>query len=257
MKGVVPRKALGQHFLHQRGVVERIIERFDPLREDVVVEIGPGLGALTFELIPKVGQLHAVELDRELAGRLERDTAAHEHVRIHQADALKIDICALCPGQKVRLIGNLPYNVSTPLLFHLLRSLGCIRDMWFMLQKEVGERIIAVPGTKRYGRLSVMIQQCCRVELVLRVGSGAFRPPPKVDSAMLRLVPLDPPPHAVEDPGAFERIVRAAFSQRRKTLRNALMPLIEEARMSEAGIDPTLRAGELEVGEYVKLSKLL
>lgn len=254
---LVARKSLGQHFLHQRSVVQSIIRRFDPRADDIVVEIGPGLGALTFDLIPSVGQLHAVELDRRLAQNLETETAVHEHVRVHHTDALQVDICALCPGDTVRLIGNLPYNVSTPLLFHLLHYRTCIRDMWFMLQKEVGERIVSVPGTKRYGRLSVMIQQYCRVEIVQRVGSGAFSPPPKVDSVVVRMTPYDTPPHDVVDQDAFERVVRTAFSQRRKTLRNALMALISEQRMTNAGIDHSLRPEQLHVGDFAKLSRLL
>jgi 16S rRNA (adenine1518-N6/adenine1519-N6)-dimethyltransferase len=253
----VARKSLGQHFLHEKNVVENIIREFDPRSSDIVVEIGPGLGALTFDLIPKVGQLHAVELDRGLVQRLEIETTAHEHVHVHHADALKVDFCALCPGEAIRLIGNLPYNISTPLLFHLLQYRNCIRDMWFMLQKEVGERIVAVPGTKRYGRLSVMIQQCCRVELIQRIGSGAFSPPPKVESAVVRLTPYETSPYPVDDYGAFERVVRAAFSQRRKTLRNALMTLISEQRIAETGIDSTLRAEQLSVNDYVELSRLL
>lgn len=253
----VARKSLGQHFLHQKSVIHSILRKFDPRADDIVVEIGPGPGALTFDLIPRVGQLHAIELDRRLAQNLEIETAVHEHVHVHQADALQIDICALHPGETVRLIGNLPYNISTPLLFHLLRYRACIRDMWFMLQKEVGERIVSAPGTKRYGRLSVMIQQCCRVEIVQRVGSGAFSPPPKVDSVVVMLVPYDTPPHEVEDQDAFERVVRTAFSQRRKTLRNALMALISEQRMSDAGIDPSLRAEQLHVGDFARLSRLL
>lgn len=253
----VARKSLGQHFLHQKSVVQSIIRKFDPRADDIVVEIGPGPGALTFDLIPRVGQLHAIELDRRLAQKLENDTAVYEHVHVHHANALQVDIDALCPGESVRLIGNLPYNISTPLLFHLLRYRACIRNMWFMLQKEVGERIVAEPGTKRFGRLSVMIQQCCRVEIVQHVGSGAFSPPPKVDSVVVMLTPYDTPPHDIEDYDAFERVVRAAFSQRRKTLRNALMALVDEQRMTAAGIDPSQRAEQLQVGDFARLSRLL
>jgi len=257
MNAPLARKSLGQHFLHQKNVIRSIISQFAPDADDRVIEIGPGLGALTFELIPRVGQLHAIELDRVLAQRLQSETASFGHVHIHHADALEVDVCALCPGEELRLIGNLPYNISTPLLFHLLGCRTCVRDMWFMLQKEVGERMVAEPGTKRYGRLSVMIQQCCSVELVQRVASGAFTPPPKVESVVVRLVPYDEPPHGVEDYHAFDSVVRAAFSQRRKTLRNALMRLIDADLMRNAGVDPSLRAEQLSIGDYVKLGKLL
>ena len=252
-----PRKSLGQHFLHQRGVTEQIIRSFNPQHGDCVIEIGPGLGALTYELIPNVGQLHVVELDSELAGRMKNDTRGHANVHVHHADALKTDYCGLCPGENIRLIGNLPYNISTPLLFHLLGQRSCIRDMWFMLQKEVGERILAEPGSRRYGRLSVMVQQSCKVQLVLRVASGAFTPPPKVESVVLYLAPYDEPPHVVDDFKALETVVRVAFSQRRKTLRNALMPLIDATRMEELGIDPRLRPEQLHISDYAKLSQLL
>ncbi len=255
--GHVSRKSLGQHFLHQRGVIEQIIRSFNPHTGDSVVEIGPGLGALTYDLIPRVGQLHLVELDNELAGRMKYDTRDHANIHVHHADALKTDYCGLCPGENIRLIGNLPYNISTALIFHLLGQRACIRDMWFMLQKEVGERILAGPGSRRYGRLSVMVQQCCKVQLVLRVASGAFTPPPKVGSVVLSLVPYDDPPHAVDDFKAFETVVRVAFSQRRKTLRNALMPLIDETWMKKLGIDPRLRPEQLHISDYTKLSRLL
>ena len=257
MNAPVARKSLGQHFLHQKNVIRRIISQFAPGEGDRVVEIGPGLGALTFELIPRVGQLHAIELDRVLARKLENETAGFGHVHILHANALDVDVCTLCPGQNLRLIGNLPYNISTPLLFHVLGSRACIRDMWFMLQKEVGERIVAGPGSKRYGRLSVMIQQSCSAELVLHVASGAFSPPPRVESVVVRLVPHDQPPHDIADYRAFDCVVRAAFSQRRKTLRNALRHLIDADLMRTAGIDPSLRAEQLSIGDYVKLGKLL
>lgn len=251
------RKSLGQHFLHQRSVIESIIRQFAPDAQDRVVEVGPGVGALTFDLIPRVAELHALELDRALAARLAVETADHLHVQIHHADALEVDVCAICPGARIRLIGNLPYNISTPLLFHFLDCRACIRDMWFMLQKEVGDRIVAGPGTKRYGRLSVMVQQSCKVEVVQRVARGAFSPPPKVESVVVRFEPYRSPPHEVDDYDAFRSVVRAAFAQRRKTLRNALRHLIDADRMNSANIDPSLRAEQLDVGDYVRLSRLL
>lgn len=253
----LPRKSLGQHFLHQKRVVDEIIRRFNPSPGDNVIEVGPGLGALTYDLIPRVGQLHVVELDRDLAERMEKNTRGHVNVHVHHADALKMDVSDLCAGENVRLIGNLPYNISTPLVFHLLRQRECIQDMWFMLQKEVGERILAIPGSRQYGRLSVMIQQCCSVQRVLQVASGAFSPPPKVESMVLCLIPYVDPPHAVDRYEAFETLVRVAFSQRRKTLRNALSPLIGQAGIEQLGIDPGLRPEQLQISDYARLSRLL
>jgi len=245
-------KSLGQHFLHQRGVIDAIIRRFHPRQEDVVLEIGPGRGALTELIAPRVAALHAVELDRELASRLSGRIDQMPNLVVHQGDALRFGICGI--GTRIRVIGNLPYNISTPLLFRLLDAGPCIQDMHLMLQREVVDRILAAPGSKTYGRLSVMVQQRCRGELVLRVAPGAFSPPPAVQSAVVALVPETPPPHPVEDPDRFAAIVKQAFGQRRKTLRNALKGLVSEEEMERSGIAPDSRAEQLSVGQFTALA---
>lgn len=257
MIGHRPRKALGQHFLQQRNVIEQIVQSFKPQSNDTVVEIGPGLGALTHELLPLVQQLHVVELDQELACLLEQETETFANLHVHNLDALKTDFCSLGCGQDIRLIGNLPYNIATPLLFHVLAQRSCITDMCFMLQKEVGERLQASPGSKQYGRLTVMMQQSCEAQLIMHVDRSAFKPRPKVDSVVLYLIPYRNPPHPVHSPEAFEKVVRVAFSQRRKTLRNALKSLIQEKQIVKLGIDPKLRPEQLDIGAYTKLSELL
>lgn len=253
----IPRKALGQHFLHEKSVIDLILRHFNAQPEDTVVEIGPGHGALTFDLLPQVHQLHVVELDRHLARALERKGRHQAGFFVHHADALDTNFCELTPVRHVRVIGNLPYNISTPLLFHLIRQRSCIRDICCMLQKEVAERILARPGTKQYGRLSVMIQQSCAVDMVSHVKSRAFTPAPKVDSVVLHLLPYTDPPYPVANPASFEQIVRVAFSQRRKTLRNALKTLLDQQQIENLGIDPRSRPEQLEISEFVKLSGLL
>ena len=245
------RKRFGQHFLHDRHAVRALIDAFAPRRSDAVVEIGPGHGALTFDLLDQVDQLHAIEVDRDLAAALEQ-RANNPALVIHRRDVLEVDFCTLGPAP-LRLIGNLPYNISTPLLFHLLDQLGCIADMLFMFQKEVVDRLAAQPGTRRYGRLSVMVQQACRVECVMGLGPGAFTPPPKVDSAVARLTPRGDASQP-QDLERFREVVKAAFGQRRKTLRNALAALISAQQFERAGIDPQLRAEALSPEDYVRLS---
>jgi 16S rRNA (adenine1518-N6/adenine1519-N6)-dimethyltransferase len=249
-----PKKRFGQHFLHDRNVVGRIVATLAPQAGDHVVEIGPGTGALTRELLARITHLDAVELDRDLLARLDAEFP-RERLTLHQGDALKFDFCQLTPGSgKLRLIGNLPYNISTPLLFHLLDQAACIKDMLFMLQKEVVERLRAVPGGKDYGRLSVMIQYRCAVEKLFDVAPGAFTPPPKVDSAVVRLVPHAKPPVAVDDPARFVLLVRAAFANRRKTLRNNMKGLLSAEDMLALGIDPVRRAETLSLAEFASLS---
>ena len=229
-----PRKRFGQHFLHDPRVLAHLVEEIDPRKDDFIVEIGPGEGALTDRLLDKVGRLEAIEIDRDLAGKLK--------IKVHQADALEFDYSVFPKG--VRLVGNLPYNISTPLLFHLARYAERVRDMHFMLQLEVVERMVAKPSTAEYGRLSVALQARFRMKKLFNVGSGAFRPPPKVDSAVVRLEPLPEILHVDED------LLRRAFSARRKTLRNAL-PGIDFAAL---GIDPTLRPENLSPADYARLS---
>jgi 16S rRNA (adenine1518-N6/adenine1519-N6)-dimethyltransferase len=230
-----PRKRFGQHFLHDPRVLAHIVDELSPSKTDHVVEIGPGEGALTHRLIDRVGKLEVIEIDRDLAARL-------EGVKVHQADALEFDYSIFPKG--VRLVGNLPYNISTPLLFHLARFADRVRDMHFMLQLEVVERMVAKPSTPQYGRLSVALQARFAMKKLFNVGSGAFRPPPKVDSAVVRLEPLSEILQIDED------LLRRAFSARRKTLRNAL-PGVDFAA---AGIDAGLRPENLSPADYARLS---
>jgi 16S rRNA (adenine1518-N6/adenine1519-N6)-dimethyltransferase len=252
----VPRKRFGQHFLHERRYVERIVAAFHPSADEHVVEIGPGLGVLTRELLHHVPALDAVELDRDLAARLPAELAGAGHVTVHQADALTFDFCRLAqPGIPLRVIGNLPYNISTPLLFHLLDQSICIQDMLFMLQKEVVDRMSAAAGAHDYGRLSVMLQWRCQVERLFDVPPGAFTPPPKVDSSVVRVTPYTHPPVDVGDVAHFAVIVKAAFAQRRKTLRNNLKDLVSADTMAALGIDPGRRAETLTLQEFAALAQ--
>jgi 16S rRNA (adenine1518-N6/adenine1519-N6)-dimethyltransferase len=239
-----PRKRFGQHFLHDPGVVRRILEAIAPGPGDCIVEIGPGEGVLTRPLAARAGRFEAIEIDRDLAAAL-----AAEGLRVHVADALAFDFGALPQG--VRVVGNLPYNISTPLLFHLARHAARLRDLHFMLQREVVERMVARPSTREYGRLSVMLQTRFRMEKLFRVAAGAFRPPPKVESAVVRLQPLGAPPDC--DARRLEDIVRRAFSARRKTLRNAL-PL-GAGDFAALGIDPGLRPENLSPQDYVRIAR--
>jgi len=248
-----PRKRFGQHFLHDPGVVERIVRAIAPRPGERLVEIGPGEGVLTRPLLAAAGALEAVELDRDLAAALARENLPG--LTVHQADALRFDFRALADGGRLRLAGNLPYNISTPLIFHLLEQSECIADMHFMLQREVVARMVAGPGGGDYGRLSVMVQYRCRVERLFDVPAGAFRPPPKVASAVVRLVPLERPPVDVGDEAVFARVVAAAFGQRRKTLRNALKQLLPAAEIEAAGADPGARAETLPLEQFANLSR--
>lgn len=249
-----PRKRFGQHFLHDSAIVERILDTFDPRSGQTIIEIGPGRGALTIPLLERVGAVSAIELDRDLAAGLPARAAGHGELTLYQADALAFDFTALARGNRVRLIGNLPYNISTPLLFHLIAQADVIDDMLFMLQKEVAERLAAEPGTKAYGRLSVMVQWRCETECLFDVTPDAFTPPPKVNSSVVRLRPRRGAAIAAADPQRFAHVVQAAFSQRRKTLRNSLRPLLDAAAITAAGIDPGRRAEELTVAEFARLS---
>ncbi len=246
------RRRFGQHFLHDPQVLKRIVEAVEPARGDAVVEIGPGEGALTRPLLERLDHLTAIEIDRDLAARLAREFPA-ARLTLVCADALSVDFSAFPEG--LRVVGNLPYNISTPLLFHLARhagrSPGRIRDMHFMLQKEVVDRMIAAPSTPDYGRLSVMLQVRFAMRRLLTVAPGAFRPPPKVESAVVRLVPLKQAPACDED--LLGAIVRDAFSARRKTLRNAL-PL-SPADYEALGIDPGLRPENLSPADYVRITR--
>ncbi|WP_297527726.1 16S rRNA (adenine(1518)-N(6)/adenine(1519)-N(6))-dimethyltransferase RsmA [Thiohalobacter sp.] len=248
-----PRKRFGQNFLHDARIIERIVAAIDPQPGDHLVEIGPGQGALTFPLLERAGELDVIELDRDLAAWLRAQDTGGRPLRVHEQDALKTAFCALAEPP-LRVVGNLPYNISTPLLFHLIGQSHCIRDMHFMLQKEVVTRMAAAPGSGDYGRLSVMVQWHCRVEPLFLVRPGAFNPPPKVDSAVVRLVPHARPPVELADPALFEQVVKAAFAQRRKTLRNSLRGLVETGAFEEAGIDPGARAETLSLAQFATLA---
>ena len=231
-----PRKRFGQHFLHERGVVERIVAAILPQPDDFIVEIGPGEGVLTRPLVASGAKVEVIELDRDLAARLQAE------VTVHCADALEFDFARFPRG--ARVVGNLPYNISTPLLFHVARYAERVRDMHFMLQLEVVERMVAAPSTAAYGRLSVALQARFRMKKLFNVARGAFRPAPKVESALVRLVPLERPLQVNEN------LLRRAFSARRKTLRNAL----PRADFAAAGIDPGLRPENLSPEDYARLS---
>ena len=250
-----PRKRFGQHFLHDLGVIRRIVSAIQPLRGEHIVEIGPGLGALTLPLLQATGELDVIELDRDLIPKLTDYCAGHGVLRIHNADALRFDFAQIASDdRKLRIVGNLPYNISTPLLFHLLDQADCIRDMYFMLQKEVVERMVSPPGGSDYGRLSVMLQYRCAMEKLFNVGPGAFTPAPKIESAVVRLTPYTTPPVMIEDEIRFAALVKQAFSQRRKTLRNTLRGAVTEQQMRAAGIDANRRAETLSLEEYAALS---
>lgn len=241
------RRRFGQHFLHDPGVLKRIVEAIAPASGDPVVEIGPGEGALTRPLLERIEHLTAIEIDRDLAARLTAEFPG-DRLTVISADALDYDFSVFPAG--VRIVGNLPYNISTPILFHLARYAGRVRDMHFMLQFEVVQRMVAKHSTPDYGRLSVMLQTRFKMHKLFNVAPGAFRPPPKVDSAVVRLIPIAEKPDW--DQAVLEEIVRQAFSARRKTLRNAL-PLAPQD-YEELGIDPQLRPENLSPGDYVRIA---
>ncbi len=250
------RKRFGQNFLQDQRVINQIISRFHPQKGECIVEIGPGLGALTWPLLEQIDELHAIELDRDLVARFEADPRASGHLHLHQHDVLDFDFSSLTNATaRLRIIGNLPYNISTPLIFHLLEYAPIIQDMMLMLQKEVVQRITAGPGGKNYGRLSVMVQARCAVEKILDVSSGAFSPPPKVDSAVVRIVPHTAVVVDIPDSENFARIVKASFKQRRKTLRNNLKGLLNDVEISAAGVDPSARAETLSLEDFSALAK--
>jgi 16S rRNA (adenine1518-N6/adenine1519-N6)-dimethyltransferase len=251
------RKRFGQHFLHDPGVLARIVAAIDPQPGERIVEIGPGRGALTLPLLARSGRLDAIEIDRDLIPDLEARAAGAGELVVHAADALEFDFAALWgAGPRLRVCGNLPYNISTPLLFHLLAARASILDMHFMLQKEVVDRIVAAPGGKQYGRLTVMLAAACRATALFRVGRGAFQPPPAVDSAVVRLVPHSGTPFPLPDAARFARVVAAAFSMRRKTLRNSLRGLVDEAGFEAAGIAADRRPETLAPAEFARLAAL-
>jgi 16S rRNA (adenine1518-N6/adenine1519-N6)-dimethyltransferase len=251
------RKRFGQNFLHDPFVIDRIVQSINPKPGQRMVEIGPGRGAITIPLLQACGHLEVIELDRDLLQPLADQAATVGELIIHPQDALRFDFSSVAGQDKLRVVGNLPYNISTPLLFHLIDQLGYIEDMHFMLQKEVVDRMSAAPGCSDYGRLSVMIQYHCCVEPLFQVGPGAFSPAPKVDSAFVRLTPYEQPPFPAARIECLATIVREAFSKRRKTLRNALKGLLSEQEIRERGADPQARPETVELEQYVSLANAL
>lgn len=251
------RKRFGQNFLTDSSVINRIAEVIAPKPDELIVEIGPGQAALTMPLVDSGAELLLLEIDRDLASRLEGRFAATPNVTIHTGDALRMDFAELTGGRPFRLVGNLPYNISTPLLFHVLQWNRLISDMHFMLQKEVVNRMAAGPGVKAWGRLSVMCQYYCHVTPLFDVPPTAFSPSPKVDSAIVRLEPYDKPPVQVSDMARFKQVIAQAFSMRRKTLRNSLRKLLDASSMEKAGIDPGARPETLSLEQFAKLSHLI
>ena len=248
------RKRFGQHFLHDRNMIAKIVRTIDAKPTDRLVEIGPGLGALTGPLLEAVGRLEVVELDRDVIPRLQDACAGLGELVVHSGDALRFDFTGLAAGGCLRLVGNLPYNISTPLLFHLLEHAAVVEDLHFMLQREVVDRMAARAGDDAYGRLSVMLAPRCAVEPLFTVGPGAFTPPPKVESAVVRLVPFSTPPFPMPDPARFAAIVNQAFSRRRKTLRNALQGLVDADGIVAAGLEPGERPENVSPEAFARLA---
>jgi len=253
------RKRFGQNFLHDEHVIDQIIQSIHPQPHDKIVEIGPGLGALTEPLLEASnGHLDVVELDRDLVPILRTKFFNYPELTIHESDALKFDFNQLATDDRpLRIVGNLPYNISTPLIFHLLESIEHLKDMHFMLQKEVVERMAASPGTSAYGRLSIMTQYYCKVQPLFLVGPESFDPAPKVESAIVRLTPHQKLPYPAKDVGRLQSIIKTAFTKRRKTLSNALKGIIEAPDIQALGIDTSVRPENVSLQQYVALANFL
>ena len=251
----IPRKRFGQNFLQDPKVIDDIVSAVNPARTDTVIEIGPGLGALTKPLLDRVDVLHVVEIDRDIIARLKKQFAP-ERLVIHEGDALAFDFGSVGSGP-LKIVGNLPYNISTPLLFHLAGYADQVVDMHFMLQKEVVDRMVAEPSTPDFGRLSVMLQYRFDMELILDVPPESFYPPPKVDSAVVRMIPYPVPPQPARDEALFAEVVAQAFTQRRKTLRNNLKGRLDDAGFEALGIDPGRRPESLALAEFVAIANYL
>lgn len=253
-----PRKRFGQHFLHDASVIERIVNAIAPTQGDRIVEIGPGLGAITLPLLQRINEFDVVEIDRDVIRELRDKTSGLGTLHIHEADALRFDFGTLSRApHSLRVVGNLPYNISTPLMFHLIEARHHIRDMHFMLQKEVVDRMAAEPGGDAYGRLTVMLAPWVKVEPLFDIGPGAFRPPPKVMSTFFRLTLHPAPPFALDHPAEYARVVAAAFMQRRKTLRNALKNFMTAGQIAAAGVDAGARAEVISPAQYAALAAQL
>lgn len=250
-----PRKRFGQHFLHDKHIIQCLVDAIHAQPGEHIIEIGPGQGAITLPILKKVECMDVVELDWDLIPALKLRCSGKGVLIVHQADALEFDFSQLQhEKESLRIVGNLPYNISTPLIFHLLKYAALITDMHFMLQKEVTERLAAQPGSGEYGRLSIMVQYHCQVTSLFSVPPSAFYPPPQVDSAVVKLVPYHKIPHLAEDYLHFANVVKVAFSHRRKTLRNSLKELLTDEDWNRTSIDPRLRPEQLSVADYVVLS---
>jgi 16S rRNA (adenine1518-N6/adenine1519-N6)-dimethyltransferase len=252
------KKRYGQHFLHDPGTIDKIVRAIDPQPGERLVEVGPGRGAITLPLLRRAGVLDVIEIDQDVIPPLEEHCRGHGTLHVHRADALEFDLRALRgSGPKLRLVGNLPYNVSTPLLFRFIAQLDAIQDMHFMLQKEVVARMAAAPGGGDYGRLTVMLAPAVVVEPLFDIGAGAFKPPPQVTSTFFALRPHGEPPFQVGDPAGYARVVLAAFTKRRKTLRNSLAGVLDAAAIAAAGVDPGARPETLAPHQFAALSRQL
>ena len=252
------KKRFGQNFLHNDAIISRIVDAINPEPGENLIEIGPGLGALTEPVVERAGDLSVVELDRDLAERLRHHPFLAKHLTIHEIDALKFDFSSLATAEKpLRVFGNLPYNISTPLIFHLLSFKADIKDMHFMLQKEVVDRMAAQPDSKAYGRLSIMTQYQCEVESVMEIGPEAFQPPPKVDSAIVRLIPRRDIKNKVECLKTLNSVCITAFNQRRKTIRNSFKKLVSAEELESLGLIPTLRPENLTIDNYISLANYI
>lgn len=251
------RKRFGQNFLVDGQVIARIIRSINPQPGELLVEIGPGQAALTQPLLESGAELHLVEIDRDLAEGLRRRLLLYPNGHLHSADALRLDFGELLQGRRFRLVGNLPYNISTPLLFHVLQWQARIIDMHFMLQKELVDRMVSSPGSKAWGRLAIMCQYHCRVTRLFDVPPGAFSPPPKVQSSIVQLVPHAEPPVDVPDMANFQHLVTQVFNHRRKTLRNCLKGLVDVEQVEALGIDPGLRPEMLSLADFAAISRLM
>lgn len=251
------KKRFGQHFLHDDAIIQSIVHSIAPQHDEKIIEIGPGLGALTFPLLEKSKTLDVIEIDRDIIAFFARRNDSR--ITVHAMDALKVSLATLQtkPMQRLRIVGNLPYNISTPLIFHLLKTPELIQDMHFMLQKEVVDRITAAPNNKLYGRLSIMVQYACQTESLFDVAPTSFKPPPKVNSAVVRLTPWQTKPYIAHNVTAFSAMVNQAFQKRRKSLRNALKGHIEPHHIEQAGINSNLRPENLSVADFVTLSNLV
>lgn len=258
MSKVTPRRRFGQHFLHDKNIIDNILANINPTHADHLIEIGPGLGALTTKLLPLVDKLHVIEIDRDLIPILKNNCHQYlERLVVHQTDVLKFDFSKIDLNTNLRIIGNLPYNISTPLIFHLIKFINHIKDLHFMLQFEVAARLVAKPGSKDYGRLTVMCQYYFDTSLLFNVGPHSFTPPPQVNSAVVRLTPIAKRIESAQDLNLFGDIVRDAFNHRRKTIHNCLKNYLAADELQKIGINPMLRPEQISVDNFVRISNIL